>query len=94
MMANVEGERIMGEVESTASDVPAEEHPKTLGEELVERVGDVAPGESTLVDDIKHKTAELVDIADGLKENNPRLSQLAVTLYELAEMVAVKAATS
>ena len=84
----------MAELESTAADVAEEAHPKTLGEELVERVSDVAPGVSTLVDDIKHKTAELIDIADGLKENDPRTSALAVQYYEIAEMFAVKAAVS
>lgn len=80
--------------ENTAADVAEDEHPQTLGEQMMGHTADVPAGQSTLVDDIKDKTKELIDIADGLKENDPRLSALAIQYYEIAEHFAVKAALS
>lgn len=52
------------------------------------------PGANTVVDQIKQKTAELIDLCDTLKVKDPRLVALAQTHYEDAAMWAVKAATA
>ena len=53
------------------------------------------PNANTLVDQIKQKTAELIDLCDEhLKEKDGRLAALAHTHYEDAAMWAVKAATT
>lgn len=52
------------------------------------------PNGHTQVDQIKQKTAELIDLCDGLKEKDGRLASLAQTAYEEAAMWAVKAATA
>lgn len=49
---------------------------------------------SGLVDQIKRKTAELINLCEDLKEKDPRLAALAQTAYEEAAMWAVKAATA
>lgn len=51
------------------------------------------PGANSTVDQIKQKTAELIDLIEdhGL---DPRLTSLAQTAYEEAAMWAVKAATA
>lgn len=51
------------------------------------------PSADTVVDRIKQKSAELIDLCDGLKAKDPRLASLAQTAYEEAAMWAVKAAT-
>jgi len=83
----------MGEVERKNEDASDAAEP-TLGARMLDRMADAPAGTSTLVDDIKAKTAELIDIADGLKQNNPHLAELAITYYEIAEMLTVKAAIS
>jgi hypothetical protein len=52
------------------------------------------PSDNTLVNQIKQKTAELIDLCETLKEKDPRLAALAQTHYEDAAMWAVKAATA
>lgn len=52
------------------------------------------PSENQIVSDIKKKTAELIDLCEGLKPKDGRLASLAQTAYEEAAMWAVKAATS
>ena len=53
------------------------------------------PSADTLVDKIKQKTAELIDLCEiKLKEKDGRLAALAQTHYEDAAMWAVKAATT
>ena len=61
------------------------------------------PSGNTLVDDIKRRTAELINIVHDLREDArandeggeiARLCNLAMTHYEDAAMWAVKAATS
>lgn len=52
------------------------------------------PEKNELVDQIKQKTAELINICEGLKDADPRLASLAQTEYESAAMWAVKAATT
>lgn len=52
------------------------------------------PSADSLVDQIKQKSAELIDICEELKIKDPRLAALAQTSYEEAAMWAVKAATA
>jgi len=52
------------------------------------------PSNDSLVDQIKQKSAELINICEGLKGNDARLASLAQTAYEYAAMWAVKAATA
>jgi hypothetical protein len=52
------------------------------------------PNSDGLVDQIKIKSAELIDLCEGLKDKDPRLASLAQTAYEEAAMWAVKAATA
>lgn len=47
-----------------------------------------------VIDDIKKRTAELIDLCEELKAKDPRLAALAQTSYEEAAMWAVKAATA
>lgn len=52
------------------------------------------PSVESIVDQIKQKSAELIDICEGLKAKDARLASLAQTTYEEAAMWAVKAATA
>lgn len=52
------------------------------------------PSNNTLVDQIKQKSAELIDLCETLKAKDARLASLAQTHYEDAAMWAVKAATA
>jgi hypothetical protein len=52
------------------------------------------PSADSLVDKIKQKSAELIDLCEALKEKDARLAALAQTHYEDAAMWAVKAATA
>jgi hypothetical protein len=52
------------------------------------------PSANGLVDQIKQKSAELIDLCEQLKEKDARLAALAQTHYEDAAMWAVKAATT
>lgn len=52
------------------------------------------PGQHTVVESIKQKTAELINICDSLSSQDPRLASIAMTKYEEAAMWAVKAATT
>jgi hypothetical protein len=51
------------------------------------------PSSDTVVDKIKQKSAELIDICETLKAKDTRLASLAQTHYEAAAMWAVKAVT-
>lgn len=64
----------------------------TIGEDRV-RVS-FNPSDNNIVDRIKLKTAELIDLCETLKEKDARLASLAQTHYEDAAMWAVKAATA
>lgn len=64
----------------------------TLGEQRV-RVS-FNPSAESVVDQIKQKTAELIDLCETLKPKDGRLASLAQTTYEEASMWAVKAATT
>jgi hypothetical protein len=69
----------------------------TIGEDRV-RIK-FNPSASNLVDDIKQRTAELIDMCEAMRANNApnevqRLISLAQTHYEDAAMWSVKAATA
>ncbi len=67
---------------------------KSLGEQRVRT--DFNASGSELVDIIKNKSADLINICEALKANgkDARLASLAQTSYEEAAMWAVKSATS
>lgn len=65
---------------------------QTLGEKRV-RVN-FNPKVDGMVDVIKAKTAELIDLCEKMKDRDPRLAALAQTHYEDAAMWAVKCATA
>lgn len=52
------------------------------------------PSKDSVVEQIKQKSAELINICESLKEKDGRLASLAQTEFELAAMWAVKAATA
>lgn len=52
------------------------------------------PGGNEMVNKIKRYTADLIDLCEELKHQDPRLAALAQTAYEEAAMWAVKAATA
>jgi hypothetical protein len=52
------------------------------------------PSSDSTVDQIKQKTAELINIVEELKDKDARLASLAQTAFEEAAMWAVKAATA
>lgn len=64
----------------------------TIGEDRV-RIK-FNPSANSLVDQIKQKSAELIDLCEQLKAKDARLASLAQTHYEDAAMWAVKAATA
>lgn len=65
---------------------------KSFGERIVRT--DFNPANNGVVDQIKQKTAELINLCDELKEQDGRLASIAITTYEQAAMWAVKAATA
>lgn len=65
---------------------------QTLGQRRVRHTFN--PGSNPLVDAIKLKTAELIDLVEENKVYDPRLAALAQTHYEDAAMWAVKLVTS
>lgn len=65
---------------------------KTTGEKRVRTDFNVAG--TSIVDEIKKKSAELIDLCEKLKDKDGRLASLAQTAYEEAAMWAVKAATA
>jgi hypothetical protein len=71
---------------------------KTLGEARVRTTFN--PSNDSLVDQIKQKSAELIDLVSTIPDGSDysihaaRLKDLAVTAYEEAAMWAVKAATA
>lgn len=64
----------------------------TIGEQRVRT--QFNPSQDSVVDQIKQKTAELINLVESLKEKDGRLASLAQTSYEEAAMWAVKAATA
>lgn len=65
---------------------------KTIGEQRVRT--EFNPSKDGIVDQIKQKTAELINLVEELKTNDGRLAAIAQTSYEEAAMWAVKAATA
>lgn len=65
---------------------------KTIGEQRVRT--QFNPSDNSIVDKIKQKTAELINLVEELKAKDGRLASLAQTEYESAAMWAVKAATA
>ena len=65
---------------------------QTLGQKRVRAAFN--PSNDSVVDLIKEKTADLIDLVEGLKDLDPRLAALAQTHYEDAAMWAVKMATT
>lgn len=64
----------------------------TIGEQRVRT--QFNPSADGVVDQIKQKSAELIDLCEPLKAKDARLAALAQTTYEEAAMWAVKAATA
>jgi hypothetical protein len=64
----------------------------TIGEDRV-RIK-LNPSSNSVVDQIKQKTAELIDLCNTLKAKDARCAAIAQTHYEDAAMWAVKAATT
>ena len=52
------------------------------------------PSNDSIVDILKQKSAELINLCEQLKSKDGRLASLAQTAYEDAAMWAVKAATA
>ena len=52
------------------------------------------PNNNSVVEEIKQKTAELINLCESLKSLDGRLASMAQTDYEAAAMWAVKAATT
>lgn len=69
-----------------------EQQEQTLGQKRVRTSFNASA--DNLVDQIKQKSAELIDLVETLKEKDARLASLAQTNYEEAAMWAVKAATA
>lgn len=65
---------------------------QTVGESRVRTTFN--PSHDSIVDQIKQKTAELINLCEELKDKDGRLASLAQTSYEEAAMWAVKAATA
>lgn len=65
---------------------------KTTGEQRVRT--EFNPANNGVVDQIKQKSAELINLCEELKAKDGRLASLAQTAYEEAAMWAVKAATA
>lgn len=67
----------------------------TIGEIRVRPVHrELTPSEKELIDSLKTKTTELIDIVEEVKDKSPRLVSLAQTSYEEAAMWAVKAVSA
>lgn len=64
----------------------------TIGEDRVRVEFNVSNDD--IVNQIKVKTAELIDLCEPLKYKDTRLAEIAQTTYEEAAMWAVKAATA
>jgi hypothetical protein len=65
---------------------------QTIGEQRVRTKFN--PSSDSTVEQIKQKTAELINICEDLKGKDARLASLAQTAFEEAAMWAVKSATA
>lgn len=68
------------------------QEPKSIGEQRVRT--EFNPSADSVVDQIKQKTAELINLCEELKTKDARLASMAQSEYEIAAMLAVKAATA
>ena len=66
--------------------------PQSIGEQRVRT--SFNPSSDSVIDQIKQKTADLINLCEQLKSKDPRLASLAQTTFEEAAMWAVKAATA
>lgn len=64
----------------------------TIGEQRVRT--SFNPSNDSIVDQIKQKSAELINLVETLKGLDPRCASIAQTEFETACMYAVKAATA
>jgi len=64
----------------------------SLGEDRVRT--SFNPSKNDMVEQLKQKSAELINLCETLKSKDERLAALAQTAYEEAAMWAVKAATA
>ena len=64
----------------------------TIGEARVRTTFN--PSANEIVDQLKQKSAELINMCEDLKAKDPRLASIAQTSFEEAAMWAVKAATA
>lgn len=65
---------------------------KTIGEQMVRT--SFNPSNDSVVDQIKQKSAELINLFETLKEKDPRCAEYGQSLVETACMYGVKAATA
>jgi hypothetical protein len=68
------------------------EREQSYGELLVR--ASFNPSNNNLVDEVKAKTAELIDVIQANKSLDPRLAALAITAFETGAMWGVKLATA
>jgi hypothetical protein len=66
--------------------------PLSIGEQRVRTTFN--PSNNSIVDLLKQKTAELINLAEELKSKDPRAASEAQTCYQTACMYAVYAATA
>lgn len=78
--------------ENNTNNDQAQEKAPTTGEFRVRTKFN--PDNHSVVDQIKQKTAELIDLCEALKGQDSRLAEKAMDGYEDAAMWAVKAATA
>lgn len=81
--------------EETQAAVPDETVEQTLGQRRVR--ASFNPSESSIVDQIKGKSAELIDLLEATRNQDPEKNRhisLAQTSHEEAAMWAVKSVTS
>ena len=64
----------------------------TIGEKRVRT--EFNPSKDGMIDTIKQKAAELINLVEELKDKDGRLASLAQTSFEEGAMWAVKAATA
>lgn len=79
-------------MESTTHPAHAGAANQSIGESRVRTTFN--PSADGTVDQIKQKTAELINLCEQLKSKDGRLASLAQTSFEEAAMWAVKAATA
>lgn len=79
-------------VSASAPTSPESGREQTVGENRMRT--QFNPSNESIVDQLKQKSAELIDLCESLKNKDGRLCALAQTHFELAGMLAVKLATA